>query len=118
MSTEPIELYIDHASQPSRAVHHLALLLGLPVKLVVIFLGKGESKTPAFLAINPMGKVPALRHGTLCLFESNAILVYLAQLARAEHWYPAADARAAARVNVYLHAHHSLTREPWTTYFA
>lgn len=39
----------------------------------------GENKTPEFLAINPNGRLPALQHGDLCLFESMAINLYLAR---------------------------------------
>jgi glutathione S-transferase len=38
---------------------------------------KGESKSPEFLAINPAGKVPAMKDGELLLTESGAIVTYL-----------------------------------------
>jgi len=38
---------------------------------------KGEHKTPEFLAMNPRGKVPVLKHGDTVIYESTAILVYL-----------------------------------------
>ncbi|WP_428392243.1 glutathione S-transferase family protein [Lichenicoccus sp.] len=38
----------------------------------------GATKTPAFLAVNPMGKVPALRHGETVITEGAAICAYLA----------------------------------------
>lgn len=37
-------------------------------------------KTPQYLAINPMGKVPALQHGDAVITETGAILAYLAEL--------------------------------------
>jgi glutathione S-transferase len=37
-------------------------------------------KTPAYLAINPMGKVPALRHGDVVVTEAGAICAYLADV--------------------------------------
>ena len=39
----------------------------------------GEHHKPEFLAINPMGKVPAIADGDFYLWESGAILLYLAQ---------------------------------------
>lgn len=39
----------------------------------------GENKAPEFLAINPNGRLPALQHDDLCLFESMAINLYLAR---------------------------------------
>ena len=38
---------------------------------------KGETKTPEFLAVNPMHNIPALRDGDLCLNEGRAIAAYL-----------------------------------------
>ena len=39
-----------------------------------------EMKSPEYLAINPMGKVPALQHGDAMITETGAILAYLAEL--------------------------------------
>jgi glutathione S-transferase len=54
--------------------------LGLPYEWVPIDIMKSESRTPAFMAKNPNGRVPTLEldNGT-CLAESNAILWYLAE---------------------------------------
>jgi glutathione S-transferase len=40
---------------------------------------KGENQSPAYLAINPMGKIPALVDGEFKLWESNAINLYVAE---------------------------------------
>jgi glutathione S-transferase/GST-like protein len=56
--------------------------LGLPYSLRVLDLGKGEQKEPWFLAINPNGRIPAIIDhdaGDFAVFESGAILVYLAE---------------------------------------
>lgn len=59
--------------------------IGLPYEPHAIDIGKNESWTPEFLSLNPNGKIPAIidPHGPggrpLGLFESGAILVYLAE---------------------------------------
>ncbi len=52
--------------------------LSLPYEFVLLDMKAGAHKSPDFLAINPMGKVPALVDGDLKLWESGAILLYLA----------------------------------------
>ena len=54
--------------------------LALPYRWIETDTGKGETRTPEFLAKNPNGKVPALLlEDGACLPESNAILHYLAE---------------------------------------
>ncbi len=54
--------------------------LGLPFQIVDVDILKGETRTPEFLAVNPNGKVPALKLDTgEILSESNAILFFLAE---------------------------------------
>jgi glutathione S-transferase len=58
-------------------------------------------RDPAYLAINPLGGVPAIDHDGFVLAESNTILRYLAQLAGRDDLYPA-EARDRARVDEFL----------------
>jgi glutathione S-transferase len=53
--------------------------LGLPYEFVKLDMAAGEHKQPDYLAINPMGKVPAIVDGDFQLWESGAILLYLAE---------------------------------------
>lgn len=53
--------------------------LGLPYEVAPINLGQHQQYTPEFLAISPNNKIPALRDGAFTLFESGAILTYLAE---------------------------------------
>jgi GST-like protein len=50
---------------------------GLPYQAVPVDMRKGDQFTPDYLAVNPNGKVPALRDGDVTVFDSNAILIYL-----------------------------------------
>jgi glutathione S-transferase len=69
----------DFAFSPNcRKVRAVAYELGVRFECVHIDLVKGESRTPAFLAINPNGRVPVLVDGDFVLWESTAILRYLA----------------------------------------
>jgi glutathione S-transferase len=73
------KLTLYHAA-PSRSSIALWMLeeLGEPYNLHVLDLKKGEHHAPAYLAVNPMGKVPALRHGDAVVTEAAAICCYLA----------------------------------------
>jgi glutathione S-transferase len=66
----------------SRSTGTLILLeeLGVPYKLRVLNLLAGEQRQAPFLAINPMGKVPALMHNETVVTEQIAIYIYLADL--------------------------------------
>jgi glutathione S-transferase len=70
---------------------------GAAYELVPIDLDKNENKTPAFLAINPHGKIPVLVDGDFALPESNAILWYVAETHRDSGLVPASDGTPTAR---------------------
>ena len=72
-------LTLYHAS-PSRSSIARWMLeeIGEPYDLHVLSLAKGEQRAPDYLAVNPMGKVPALKHGDVVITEAAAICTYLA----------------------------------------
>ena len=73
-----IKFYYNLAPNPTKVA--LALEeMGLPYELVPVDTRKGEQHLPAFLAINPNAKVPAIVDGDTTVFDSNAILLYLAE---------------------------------------
>lgn len=94
----------------------VAKYLNLPIEFVRIDLAKGEHKTPQYLAINPNGKVPALEHGDIKLWESNAIMCHLARVAKSDLW--PADAGKQIEVLRWLswNSEH-FTRHAGTLYF-
>jgi len=53
--------------------------LGVPYEFVLLDMQAGEHRQPEFLAINPIGKVPAIVDGDFPLWETGAILLYLAE---------------------------------------
>jgi glutathione S-transferase len=73
------DLTLYHAS-PSRSSIALWMLeeVGQPYDIELIRLSKGEQLTPDYLAVNPMGKVPALKHKGTVITEVAAICTYLA----------------------------------------
>lgn len=72
-------LTLYHAS-PSRSSIVLWMLeeLGEPYDIHMLNLQNGDGQKPDYLAINPMGKVPALKHGDVVITEAAAICTYLA----------------------------------------
>jgi GSH-dependent disulfide-bond oxidoreductase len=52
---------------------------GLPYEGIAVDTRRGQQHEPAFLAINPNAKVPAIADGDAVIFDSNAILLYLAE---------------------------------------
>jgi glutathione S-transferase len=89
------QLTLYHAS-PSRSAVALWMLeeLGEPYDVHLLNLSKGDSRAPAYLAVNPMGKVPALRHGDTVVTEVAAICTYLADaFPRARLSVPVGDPR-------------------------
>lgn len=78
-SEHPITLYY---SPQTRATGARVLLeeLGVPYRLHVLNMKTGEQRQPDYLTINPMGKVPAIRHGDALVTEQAAVYLYLADL--------------------------------------
>lgn len=72
-----IELFMISGSPFAWRVLLALELKGLPYETRVLQVSKDEQKAPAFLAINPRGRVPALRDGETVVCESLAILAYL-----------------------------------------
>jgi glutathione S-transferase len=73
------DLTLYHAS-PSRSSVALWMLeeVGEPYDIKLLRLSEGDNRKADYLAVNPMGKVPALRHGDTVITEVAAVCAYLA----------------------------------------
>lgn len=80
MASEP-KVTLFH-SPNTRSTGALILLeeLGVPYDLHVVNMKAGDQRKPAYLAVNPMGKVPAVKNGDALITEQGAIYIYLADL--------------------------------------
>ena len=96
-----MKLYIHPMSSNARRARMAAIVLGHQPELVTIDLQKGEQKKPDYLAINPNGKVPTLVDGKVVVWESLAIMTYLADQKPGHAAYPS-DLVARAHVNQWL----------------
>src|SRR3984885_2042160 len=73
-----LKFYYSGAPNPTK----VALFLeeaGIPYEAIPVDTRKGEQHKPEYLAINPNAKVPAIVDGETIVFDSNAILLYLAE---------------------------------------
>ena len=73
---EELTLY-THPMSRGRVARWMLEEIGQPYRAEVLDYGT-TMKAPAYLAVNPMGKVPALRHGEVVVTETAAICAYLA----------------------------------------
>ncbi len=96
-----MRLYYYPTSANSRRVLLTAILLDARLDLVIVDLLAGEHRGAAYLKINPNGKVPVLEHAGFHLWESHAIMQYLADLDAGQTVYPK-DAQPRADVNRWL----------------
>jgi glutathione S-transferase len=93
-----------HAFPPSPRSFKVLLVanhLGLDYEFALCDLMRGDQRSDAFIAVNPNAKAPALEHNDFKLWESNAIITYLASL-RPEQGLMPKDASAQAQVLSWL----------------
>jgi glutathione S-transferase len=89
-----MKLYGFPASPNTWKVRALASYLKIPLEFEVVDLTKGGQRAPAYLALNPTGRTPTLVDGDFTLWESNAILQYVASKTKNSLWPDDARARA------------------------
>jgi GST-like protein len=85
-----LKFYFNGSPNPSKVGLFLAEA-GLPFEAIPVDTRKGEQFAPEIVALNPNGKVPIIVDGGKVVFDSNAILLYLAE--KTGKFLPAAEYR-------------------------
>ena len=100
--TTTLKLHRHPLSGHSHRVQLALSLMGLPFEMTDVDLMKAAHKSPEFIKLNPFGQVPVLEDGDTVVFDSNAILVYLAaKFDPAGRWLPR-DAKGQADVQAWF----------------
>ena len=96
------KLYTTPLSANGRKVLAVCRHLELEPAVTILDVYKGEARTPEFLAIHSLGKIPVLVEGRLVVWESNAILQYVAE-AHGNYRLWSRDAKARAAIARWLY---------------
>jgi len=104
-----MKIYGHFLSAPANKVRLTASALGLDFDYQQLDLTKGEHKSPEYLKVNPVGKVPALEDDGFCLFESNAICRYLGNKTQSNLYPQESQQRAVVDQWIDFSSHHILT---------
>lgn len=96
-----MKLYDLELSGNAYRVRLMLSLLGMKAELQTVDLTKGENRQDWFLKLNPRGQVPVLDDAGTVIWDSLAILVYLARKYGGERWLPA-DPTGMAEVMQWL----------------
>jgi glutathione S-transferase len=82
----PMDFYMNPLSPNCRKVDAVAKQIGVQLNTKIVDVRKGEHRSPAYLAINPNGMIPALVDGDVTLWESNVIQCYIASKNESDLW--------------------------------
>ena len=96
-----MKLYDGALSGNAYKIRLYLSLLGLEHEIVPVDLATGDNRTPEYLVKNPRGQIPVLEDGEITVWDSQAILVYLARRYGGEEWLPL-DPEPMARVMQWL----------------
>ena len=105
-----LKIYGVPNSQPVRAVVWTCLMKALPFEFIMTSQNRAAKQPEYLTRINPRGTIPAIDDDGVVLWESHAILVYLAEKHGWCDLWPS-ELVPRAMVNQYLHFHHRNTRE-------
>jgi glutathione S-transferase len=96
-----LKIYATPLSANGRKVLAVSRHLGLSPEIHEVNVYRGEGLSPKYLAINPSGKIPTLVDGEFVLSESNAILMYLAEVHAANRLW-SSESRQRGRIAQWL----------------
>jgi glutathione S-transferase len=96
-----LKLYDLDRSGNCYKIRLLLSLIGLEYEKISVNANAGENKTPEFLKLSPRGQLPVLEDNGRIIWDSTAILVYLASAYGDERWLPR-DPHALAEVMQWL----------------
>lgn len=71
-------VFYHNPQSRGRIAHWMLEEVGVPYKTELLRFDRGEHKQPQYLAVNPMGKIPTIKHGDIVVTEAAAICAYLA----------------------------------------
>jgi glutathione S-transferase len=109
-------VYGNIVSQPSRSVSFFLKVSNIAHEFKTINPLSGDANSEEFTKINPFQAIPAIVHDGFNLWESPAIIAYLADAYNVDNqWYPK-DPKVRGRINAYLHWHHQNIRAPLVGY--
>ena len=101
-----MKFYGHPYSNASRRAQMFCEEAGIPYTFITVDLMKGEQYKPEYLALNPNAKVPVIDDDGFVLWESQAIMRYLADKHKASKWYPT-EPKARAIVEQWLDWNHT-----------
>jgi len=90
-----MKLYSIHNSNNCRRVTATIAHLGVPVEIIEVDMATGAIKKPDYIAKNPNGKVPTLEDGDFKLWESRAIMQYVASKKPGSSFWPTDEKKRA-----------------------
>ncbi len=96
-----LTLYDFPLSGNCHKVRLLLSIMGIEYRVETVDIRANETQTPEFLKLNPRGQLPVLADGDTVIWDSMAILVYLARRYGNAHWLPD-DPVTEARVMQWL----------------
>ena len=110
-------VYGHSLSQPYRSVISFCELSGIKYEVKEINFMAREQRSEEYTKINPFQEFPEIVHDGFNLWESPAIIKYLANVYDVDNqWYPK-DIRIRGRIDAYLHWHHENVRYPIFQYY-